>query len=70
MRGAVVRAIDATQDTLQEGIKRAGIPDAPQGPQAAQIVGTWALLLYLVMALTGLSIRETVLFPIVRRHSN
>jgi hypothetical protein len=42
VRGVVVRAIDATQDTLQEGIKRAGVPDAPQGAQAAQIFGTWA----------------------------
>jgi hypothetical protein len=42
VRGVIDRAIDATQDTLQEGLKRAGIPDAPQGPQAAQTFAAWA----------------------------
>jgi hypothetical protein len=42
VREAVDRAIRATTDTLQEGLKRAGIPDAPQGAQASQILLNWA----------------------------
>jgi hypothetical protein len=42
IREAVDRAIRATTDTLQEGLKRAGIPDAPQGAQASQILVNWA----------------------------
>jgi hypothetical protein len=39
---AVGRAIQATEDTLQEGLKRAGIPDAPDGVDASLILRTWA----------------------------
>ena len=42
VREAVDRAIRATTDTLQEGLKRAGIPDASEGPQASQILLSWA----------------------------
>jgi len=42
LREAVDRAIRATTDTLQEGLKRAGIPDANQGTQASTILGNWA----------------------------
>ena len=39
---AVDRAMRATQETLQEGLKRAGIPDVGQGEQASLIVRQWA----------------------------
>jgi len=42
VREAVDRAIRATQDTLHEGLKRAGIPDANQGSKASAILLTWA----------------------------
>lgn len=42
IRGATDRAIRATQQTLQEGLKRAGIPDANQGSQAALVLRDWA----------------------------
>jgi hypothetical protein len=42
LRDAVNRAIRATQDTLQEGLKRAGNPDAPQGEQASAMLRAWA----------------------------
>ena len=42
VRGAIDRAIQATDDTLGEGLKRAGIPDAPQGEQASLILRNWA----------------------------
>ena len=42
VRGAVDRAILATEQTLQEGLKRAGTPDANQGTQASQILRGWA----------------------------
>jgi len=42
IREAVDRAIRATTDTLQEGLTRAGIPDANQGAQASQILLNWA----------------------------
>jgi hypothetical protein len=42
IREAVDRAIRATTDTLQEGLKRAGIPDVSQGAQASQILINWA----------------------------
>jgi len=35
-------AIRATQDTLQEGLKRAGIPDTGQGAAASAILRDWA----------------------------
>ena len=38
IHGAVDRAISATQETLQEGLKRAGIPDTSQGAGAAAIL--------------------------------
>jgi hypothetical protein len=44
VREAVNRAIAATQDTLQEGLKRAGIPDTPGGPPASLALRTWAQL--------------------------
>jgi len=42
VRTAVDRSIDATQDTLQEGLKRAGIPDTAQGAQASLALRQWA----------------------------
>ena len=42
LRSAVDRAIRATETTLQEGLKRAGIPDATNGSQASQILQSWA----------------------------
>ncbi len=42
VREAVDRAIRATTDTLQEGLKRAGIPDASSGAQAAATLRNWA----------------------------
>ncbi|MGZ4256483.1 MAG: hypothetical protein ACXVRE_01815 [Gaiellaceae bacterium] len=39
---AVDRAILATEQTLQEGLKRAGTPEANQGAQASQILRQWA----------------------------
>jgi hypothetical protein len=42
IREAVDRAIRATTDTLQEGLTRAGIPDAPKGDQASKILLDWA----------------------------
>jgi hypothetical protein len=43
VRSAIERALDATDQTLQEGLKRAGVPDVAQGPQAAAILADWAL---------------------------
>jgi hypothetical protein len=42
VRGAVNRAILATQKTLQQGLRRAGIPDANQGAAASSILRGWA----------------------------
>ena len=42
VREAVDRAIRATTDTLQEGLTRAGIPDANQGSKASATLLTWA----------------------------
>jgi hypothetical protein len=42
VREAVDRAIRATTDTLQEGLERAGIPDANQGSKASATLLTWA----------------------------
>lgn len=42
VRSAVDRAIAATNQTLQEGLKRAGIPDANKGAQAAAVLHDWA----------------------------
>ena len=42
IKGAVDRMIRATQDTLQEGLKRAGIPDTSNGAGAAAILRDWA----------------------------
>jgi hypothetical protein len=42
VRQAVDRAIRATTDTLQKGLKRAGIPDATQGATAASTLQSWA----------------------------
>ena len=42
VRSATDRAIRATQQTLQEGLKRAGIPDSGQGTAAAAIMHDWA----------------------------
>lgn len=39
---AVDRAIEATQDTLEEGLKRAGIPDEIRGAAASLILRDWA----------------------------
>jgi hypothetical protein len=42
VRGALLRIIGATRQTLQDGLKRAGTPDAPQGQQASLILRNWA----------------------------
>ena len=42
INGAVDRMIRATQDTLQEGLKRAGTPDTSNGAGAAAILRDWA----------------------------
>jgi hypothetical protein len=42
LRSAVDRAIQATDDTLQEGLERAGTPDVPNGAQATAILRSWA----------------------------
>jgi hypothetical protein len=39
---AIDRAIRATDDVLQEGLKRAGTPDTPDGDTAASILRNWA----------------------------
>ena len=40
--GAIDRAVQITNDTLGEGLPRAGIPDVGQGEQASQILQDWA----------------------------
>src|SRR5690242_10394575 len=42
LREAVDRAIRATEDTLQEGLKRAGNPDVSNGEQASATLRAWA----------------------------
>jgi hypothetical protein len=42
VRGAIERALDATDVTLQEGLKRAGYPDVAQGRAASAILRDWA----------------------------
>jgi hypothetical protein len=42
LRDVVNRAIRATEDTLQEGLKRAGNPDVSQGQQASATLRAWA----------------------------
>lgn len=42
VRTAVDRAIQATDQTLQEGLERSGYPDVAQGRQAALILQNWA----------------------------
>src|SRR4051794_3964018 len=44
LRVAVDRAYIATRQTLRRGIRRAGIPDAPQGAQASAALRVWAAL--------------------------
>jgi hypothetical protein len=42
VREAVDRSMRATQQTLQEGLKRAGIPDSAQGAGSAATLRQWA----------------------------
>jgi hypothetical protein len=42
VRGAIDRAIQATDQTLQEGLKRSGNPDVGAGERASLILRTWA----------------------------
>lgn len=42
LRAAVDRAFIATKETLKPGVKRAGIPDSPDGVQAAAALRAWA----------------------------
>jgi hypothetical protein len=42
VRDSVDRAIQVTNETLQEGLPRAGYPDVAQGQQAALIMQNWA----------------------------
>jgi hypothetical protein len=44
LRVATDRAYIATRQTLRRGIRRAGIPDAPQGAQASAALRVWAAL--------------------------
>ena len=43
VRVAIDRAIQATNDTLREGLERAGIPEGTGGQAAALALRTWAL---------------------------
>jgi len=43
VRVAIDRAIQATSDTLREGLKRAGIPEGTGGQAAALALRAWAL---------------------------
>jgi hypothetical protein len=42
VRDAVDRAVQATNDTLQEGLTRAGSPDVANGEEASSILADWA----------------------------
>jgi hypothetical protein len=42
VREAIDRAVDATDQTLQEGLERSGIPDVGNGEQATRILAAWA----------------------------
>jgi hypothetical protein len=42
VREAVDRVIEATNETLQEGLKRAGAPEVAQGEAASLILRNWA----------------------------
>ena len=42
VRAVITRAIRDTDDVLQEGIKRAGIPDTSHGEAAALLLRGWA----------------------------
>jgi hypothetical protein len=42
VREAIDRAVDATDQTLQEGLERSGIPDVANGEQATRILDAWA----------------------------
>lgn len=42
VRESVDRAVQVTNETLQEGLERAGYPDVAQGQQAALILQNWA----------------------------
>ena len=42
VRGLIDRALEATANTLQEGMKRAGSPDTNQGAQASAVLINWA----------------------------
>jgi hypothetical protein len=42
VRAAITRAIQATDLTLQEGLKRAGIPDVDDGERASLVMREWA----------------------------
>jgi hypothetical protein len=42
IRAVITRAIRATNDVLQEGIKRAGTPDTSHGQAAALVLRGWA----------------------------
>ncbi len=42
VRDAIERALDATEETLQNGLTRAGLPDVSQGRQASTILRDWA----------------------------
>jgi hypothetical protein len=43
VRGAIDRALQATQDTLREGLKRAGSPEGNNGQAGALAMRAWAL---------------------------
>jgi hypothetical protein len=55
---AVNRAMRATQETLQEGLKRAGIPDVEDGAQASAILLQWAERTELRLRIAKAQIRQ------------
>jgi hypothetical protein len=55
---AVNRAMRATQETLQEGLKRAGIPDVEDGAQASAILRQWAQRTELRLRVAKAQIRQ------------
>ncbi len=58
VRQAVDRAIQATNDTLQEGLRRAGIPEGNGGVQASAALLDWAQVTENALIAAEASMRE------------
>ena len=58
VRVAIDRAIQATQDTLREGLKRAGAPEGNNGQAAALQLRAWALRTELQLRVAKHLLRE------------